>query len=186
LEITQGCRLIGLNFESRFTTGPSVRAYNDSNLTDDEGTAYQANYVHVLECSFHGWGVGYDGFEFRGANLGLVEKCTFDAMANSGCGVAFRGSGTNNPVRNQVKECRFTNVTHGIAVRSATPQDNILGPDNIFKDITTDAIHSNGGAGDAFVVGNYFEVDKDNAYDQALADMLTSGWTFAGNNYIES
>lgn len=181
LEITQGCRIIGLNFESRFTTGPSVRATGDV-LTGDS-----AFYVEMIECSFHGWGIGYDGFEFRGGSLGAIRRCTFDAIANSGCGIAFRGSGGNNPVRNVIEGCLFTNCQDGIAVRSATPQDIIIGPGNIFKDMAGSAINSNGGAGDAFVIGNYFEVADDDAHDMTdMAAILGAGWTFAGNHYIES
>jgi hypothetical protein len=180
LEITQGCRIIGLTFASRWTTGPSVRATTDSTL------GYNAFYTELIECVFPGWGIGYDGFDMKGASLCAVRRCTFDAIANSGAGIALRGSLSSNPVRNVIEECLFTNCQDGIAVRSATPQDNIIGPGNIFKDMAGSAIDSNSGAGDALVVGNYFEVSKDNAYDQNHSDMLNSGWTFAGNSYIET
>ena len=180
LEITQGCKLIGLNFESRFTTGPSVRATGDV-LTGDS-----AFYVELLECSFHGWGIGYDGFEMRGASLCAVRRCTFDAIANSGAGITFRGSTGNNPVRNVIEECLFTNCQDGIAVRTAAPQDIIIGPGNIFKDMAGYAIHTLGGAGDGFIVDNYFEVSDDNAFDVNHAGMLSAGWTLAGNHYIET
>jgi hypothetical protein len=49
VEIYQGCRWIGFNFESRWTTGPSVRATADSGIT-----GANANYVEMLDCSFHG------------------------------------------------------------------------------------------------------------------------------------
>jgi hypothetical protein len=177
VEITAGCKWIGFTFASRFTTGPSVRA------TSDGGTGVNAFYTELLECLFHGWGIGYDGFEMRGASLCAVRRCTFDALANSGAGVSFRGSGTNNPVRNVVEECLFSNCTIGIATRSGTPQDNFF-HSNRFQDVTT-PIHTLGGVGNGFITDNYFEVNDDSAFDIDHAAMITANWTLAGNHYIE-
>jgi hypothetical protein len=177
VEITAGCKWIGFTFASRFATGPSVRA------TSDGGTGVNAFYTELFECLFHGWGTGYDGFEMRGASLCAVRRCTFDALANSGAGVSFRGSGTNNPVRNVVEDCLFSNCAIGIATRSGTPQDNFL-HSNRFQDVTT-PIHTLGGAGNGFITDNYFEVNDDSAFDIDHAAMITATWTLAGNHYIE-
>ncbi len=175
---TEGLSLIGLTFASRWTTGPSVRA------TGDVLTGASGFYVEALECLFHGWGIGYDGFEFHGGSLGAVLGCTFDALANSGAGVSFRGSGGNNPVRNLIRDCLFSNLTIGIATRSATPQDNWI-DDNRFQDCAT-PIHTLNGAGNHQITENHFEVDDDNAYDINHAGMISAGMTMSGNHYIEA
>lgn len=185
LEITQGCRIIGLTIVGRSTTIASARATADSLAA---GTP-NANYVELIECVFPGWGGGSHGFEFRGANLGAVRRCTFTALSNSGGGVVFRGSGSNNPVQNLVEECLFLNCEFGIkcpvGAGLGTPVDNWF-HSNRFHDINTDAIYSGGGVGENFVSDNYFEVDDDNAFDLNHADMLTAEWILTGNHYIEA
>ncbi len=174
-------KIIGLTFVSRFTTGPSVRATVDSLAS---GTP-NANYVELIDCVFPGWGVGYDGFEFRGANLGAIRRCTFTALANSGCGVAFRGSGSNNPVQNIVEECLFLNLVDGIVTRSATPQDNWIHR-NRFMDISNDDLSTNGGAGNGFVTDNFQSGSAANSHDDSVTNLIAAGWEFAGNHYAET
>jgi hypothetical protein len=183
LEITQGCKIIGLTFVSRFTTGPSVRATADSIAS---GTP-NAFYVEMIECIFPGWGVGYDGFEFRGASLGALRRCTFTALANSGAGVAFRGSASNNPVQNVVEECLFLNLVDGVRTRSGTPQDNWF-HSNRFMDCSGSCIHTNGGAGNGMMSDNHYDVANTagNAYDLSLADVKTNGWAPSGEHYLQT
>jgi hypothetical protein len=178
VEITAGCRWIGFTFASRFTTGPSVRT------TVDGGTGASGNYVEMVECNFPGWGLGFDGFEIRGANFCALRRCHFFDIANSGAGISFRGSGTNNPVKNEIEDCVFHNVTAGIKVTNGTPQDNFIHKCR-FKDCTDD-INTNGGAGDMFVTENWHEGSAANAHDDSVTNLVGLGWTFAGNHYGES
>ncbi len=179
VEITAGCRWIGFTFASRFATGPSVRT------TFDSGTGASGNYVEMIECNWPGWGIGKDGFEMRGANFCAVRRCHFFDIANSGAGISFRGSGTNNPNHNEIEECVFRDVTAGIIYDAGGDPTNNFIHSCRFKD-TTDDINANAGRGDCFVTDCYSEGTASTAHDSSVTTLIAAGWTFAGNHYAET
>lgn len=181
LEITQGCRIIGLAIVSRFATGPSVRA------TVDSGTGASANYLEMVDCGFPGWGIGKDGVEFRGANLGRIYRCSFADLANSGSGVVFRGSGTNFPVQVEVEDCKFKDCTAGLEVISgASPQDLWIHR-NRFKGCTDDVNFNGGATGHGLISDNYHDSAVTAAHDDTVTNLIAAGdFEFVGNHYAET
>jgi len=176
--VSKPCRIVGLGFSSR-SAGAKACAMLLENVSAYPG------WVHLLGCRFSNW---YNNARYginaeAGAN-NLIERCDFEAQATALTGgIAFGGSPVQNPIRNEVRECRFRGCTYAIDHVDGTPQE-FLYKSNVVID--GKLLHSRNAAADGLVCDNWLETATDTgSYDVAVATMQGNGLNFSGNHYSE-
>jgi hypothetical protein len=182
--ISKSCLIYGLGFHTAWTGGIS------SNVVYDSASG-EAGWVWLHSCRFMNWttatvyGINCEA----GANM-IFENCSFEGAASQpfvNAGIAFGGSATNNPIRNIVKDCWFSNCTYAIEHKDGTPQEFIYGPGNITVKATSQAtkfLNSKAATMSGMVCGNFFYTDVGTGtFDQTAANMETDGCILVGNEY---
>ena len=185
--VEEPCELAGFTIVTRDVGahGGAVATASASLAFDGDGGAYDGGYSWIHHCRFVDWWGGTQaGIYFFGGAYNLIEDCSFEGFAG---GVQFY-SGTHNPTYNTIRRCYFFDNTNGIEfIVGSTSHDHVI-QENVFVDYT-DAIDFNqagGGAGDGFIIGNYYETATDAAtYDCTVAQAQAIGHNFAGNHYSE-
>jgi hypothetical protein len=181
--ITKPCTIIGLGFHSSWVGGIS-------SIGLIEWASGDAGWVHLKHCRFMNWATAnVYGLNFEaGANC-VIEECSFEGNATQGfvnAAIAFGGSATQNPIRNIVRNCVFSNCTYAIEHKDGTPQEFIYGPGNITVPATvaTKFLNSKGAACTGIICGNFFyTAEGASTFDQTVANMETDGARCVGNEY---
>ena len=182
--ISKSCLIYGLGFHTAWTGGIS------SNVTVALVSG-EAGWIHLHSCRFMNWTTAtVYGINFEaGANC-LIENCSFEGAATQpfvNAGIAFGGSPTQNPIRNVVRNCWFSNCTYAIEHKDGTVQEFIYGPGNVTVKATSQAtkfLNSKSATMSGMVAGNFFYTDVGAAtFDQSVANMETDGGIIVGNEY---
>jgi hypothetical protein len=180
--ISKSCHIRGIGFASSYVGANSHNVLYDS-ASGDPG------WVWLDHCRIVNWARATEfGIWFEaGANC-LIEGCSIEgdyaAPTNFTAGIAFSGSGSNNPIRNQIRNCTFAYCTNAIEHVDGTPQEFIYGPGNITMDVGTKFLNTKGAACNGIVCGNFFATAEGTAtFDQTVADMETDGTMCVGNEY---
>ena len=182
--ISKSCLIYGLGFHTAWTGGIS------SNVTV-ELVSGEAGWIWLNSCRFMNWttatlyGINCEA----GANM-LFENCSFEGAATQpfvNAGIAFGGSPTQNPIRNIVQNCWFSNCTYAIEHKDGTPQEFSYGPGNVTIKATSQAtkfLNSKNATMSGIVHRNSFYTAVGAAtFDQSAADMETDGCILVGNEY---
>lgn len=180
--ISTRCKIIGVGFHTAWTGGISSNILYDHEVGDP-------GWVHLDHCRIMNWGTAtVYGINFEaGANI-LVESSTFEGTASQPftAGIAFGGSPGNNPIQDEVLDCRFRDCTYAIEHKDGTPQ-NFLYKENVCID--SKLLNSKGATADGLIAGNWLETATDTgSYDRAVsggASLATLGIRASGNHYAE-
>jgi hypothetical protein len=177
--VSRSCRIQGLGFATANTGAKSCAMLleNDSSYP---------GWVHLNYCRFVNWGVATQyGINAEAGANNQIEHCVFEGTAAvpfTG-GIAFGGSPTQNPIQNEVYDCRFRDCTYGIDHVDGTPQ-NFVYKENVFVDAK--GVNTRNAAADGLICGNWYETATDTGtYDVAVATCQGNGIQFSGNNYSE-
>ncbi len=176
IKVTAPVRLIGLQFDGRNTSGPSV-------LVNGEGGGSLGARSSFEGCRFpKALGAIY-GIEFSAGIDNRVENCIFDGAFTAG--IFMDASASNEPTKNSVTGCVFMNGTSGIVHDTGAICADYIYSYNVFFDMTT-PIDFNAQASNGVVIGNWFPDDANStAYDEIVATVAADGVGFAGNRYAE-
>ena len=172
--VSAPCRIIGLGFSSRFTTGSALKI-------DGEGGGFVGGFCDILGCRFPGWGSELYGILTEAGTYNRIASCDFE---NFTAGIAFGPSVSNNPTDNIVENCVFKTCTYGIEhLASGTPQKQLYRR-NWFP--SAKGIDFNDVDATGLVADNYFSTATDTGtYDIAVAAAQVHGMEFSGNHYSE-
>jgi hypothetical protein len=180
--ISKGCHIDGMGFHTAWTGANSHNVQYDS-------ASGEPGWVWLTNCRFVNWAAAteYGLWMDAGANC-LIEGCSFEgdyaAPTNFTAGIAFSGSGSNNPIRNWVRHNTFAYCDYAIEHADSTPQEFVYGPGNITMDVGTKFLNSNDAACNGIVCGNFFATAEGAAtFDQTVAAMETDGIMCVGNEY---
>jgi hypothetical protein len=184
MTISKPCYIEGLGFHTAWTGGIS-------SIGLVEFASGDSGWIHLKNCRFMNWEVAtVYGINFEaGANC-IIEDCSFEGAASQAfvsAGIAFGGSATQNPIRNIVRNCVFSNCTYAIEHKDGTVQEFIYGPGNItVKGLSNDTkfLNSKSAAGAGIICGNFFHTAVGTGtFDQTVANMETDGLQCVGNEY---
>ena len=182
--ITEPCYIDGLGFASRdtgalFFSGAAVLI---GGAAADFTSVYGA---HMNNCRFPKWGLSNRiGLSIAGGQAVsncLIENCEFEGAFETGIYV----QGAVGHL--QVKDCSFDlptwSITHGAFSDAGVNTQMKYGPGNVTVS-PTKFFKSNSNVGKGNIFGNFYGTAVDTATnDLSVADLLTAGWTCAGNNY---
>lgn len=172
--VSAPCRIVGLGFSSRFTTGSAL-------LIDGEGGGFAGGFCEIIGCRFPGWGSEAYGILTEAGAYNRIASCEFE---NFTAGIVFGPSASNNPTDSIVEDCIFKTCTYGIEhLATGTAQKQVYRR-NWFP--SAKGVNFNDVAATGLVADNYFSTATDTGtYDIAVAAAQVHGFAFSGNHYSE-
>jgi len=171
--VDQPCRIVGLGFETRFTTGPAMKIRYDTGMV--------GYGVHILNCKFEKWWSGI-GLELFGASACTIEGCRFNNFTTGG--IQMSGSGVHNPNFVDIIDNRFMGCTQGVNITTTVMNTNFFGNHFMGSTIPID-FNGNGVTGVCTIQGGSTQVaggddftDYANVAAAKAADIFMCGIDF--------
>jgi len=188
IDITKPSRIVGCAWTGEDTTddGYDVGA---AIVCSGDDVATSGDFVHIIGNHIRGTLASESGIFLHGSEGCIIEYNLLvgddsTSPGNKGqTGIALRSGSTTQVKKNIIRYNWIVDWVNGIRFYSGDPLlMSIHG--NVFYSNTTNAIHTNNGAGFALVSGNYFDMATAGAaYDCAVN---AGTWMFSGNHYPES
>jgi hypothetical protein len=183
MTISYACYIEGLGFHTAWTGGIS-------SIGLVELVSGSSGWVHLKNVRFMNWGTAtvYGINCEAGANM-VFEECSFEGNASQGfvnAGIAFGGSATQNPIRNRVTGCVFSNCTYAIEHKDGKPQEFLYdGNFTVPGDVATKFLNTNALAATGMVARNsfYTAVGNGTFSDADAATVEALGIKLVGNEY---